>query len=145
MRSSSSAVRPSSAQQETPPQHRSNWSWRSSVLPAWCPRDNDQFSHRSWTCCRGSLGWSPQTPLPSLVHKSTFSSSLRTFSHIMHLPIPNITSCKTPSVPLPACPAAGWMPARCSLSTGTGLPPGTGAARQLWLPPSCGVPPALGC
>lgn len=75
--SSSSAVRPSTAQQE-PPCCRRKMSWRGSVLPALCPRDKEQLSHRSWPCCWRCLATTPNPSslLSPQVHCSILSKDV---------------------------------------------------------------------
>jgi len=63
LHSSSSAVRPSSAQRQSPPRCRRKGSQGGSAMPARCPRDKD-LSHRSWTCRRGLLGHCPKSLFP---------------------------------------------------------------------------------
>lgn len=63
-RSSGSAARPSSAQQETPRSCRTR-NRRGSGQLARRPRDKKRLSRWSWTCCWELLGCRPKLPFPS--------------------------------------------------------------------------------
>lgn len=83
----------------------------------------------------GTAWLSPQTPLPFEAHQST-PPSLRTFPHLMHLPIPNMTF--PPTTVLedtespPACILQQHRCQPCSLSEGQGC------HQELALPGSSG-------